>query len=473
MSEKRDVLMKHSHILSDKTIQQLNNYLDYEENDKVRVLVLSGEEKLKAISCSQLLSATDYAITGYSTTRDEVGLREILLFDYIIIHTAAMKMAPMQLTNVLKLVRKFNKKAFVIIDKWNMLPTTAENIEKVRQSAVREFSMINILGIYNIGQNSDDSFYSIEDTILKISMKIQEHCAEEKKQQVEKIYSFYLNELNDEYLQVKQDANKERQKVESYCNNVISFQRSNNVKIRNVSSELNMYSMDLYKKWNLITAEECIGDLECDEKEELRKHIYDEYIKFVMKDFCEITDIVKENYKKRLTILRENMISEMMLIREKINRLKYVNEELTVDLDSCIEDIESVEEMMNNVNDLLKDNTEQLERKVKKIARNIFDQQSIGGKLKERIKELLLEFEGKDELQTEEIVKKEALVRTYYNGIIEKCNVQLFSEVDVFVGVVKDNLEKRSEKMVDKYYINIGKCFSEIEGKIEKDFIVV
>lgn len=473
MSEKRDALMKHSHVLSDRTIQQVNNYLEYEENDKVRVLVLSGEEKLKGISCSRLLEVTDYSVNGYSTARDEVSLQDILLHDYIIVHTAAMKMAPMQLMNALKLVRKFNKKAFILIDKWNMLPQTAENIEKVRQSAIKDFSMVNVMGIYNIGQSSDNTFCSIEDAIQKISMKIQEDYAEEKKQQVEKIYSFYLEELNDEYLKIKQNANSERQKLEQYSNNVTGFQRSNNVKIRNVSSELNLYSIDLYKKWNLITAEECIGDLECDEKEELRKHIHDEYIKFVMKDFNEITDIVKENYQKRLTALRENMISEMYLIREKLNRLVYADEELISELDSCIEDIESIDEMMNNVNDLLKENTEQLERKVKKISRSIFDQESIGGKLKEKIKELLEEFEDKDNLQVEESVKKEALVRTYYNNVIEKCNVQLFSEVDVFVGVVKENLEKRSEKMIDKYYINIGKCFSEIEGKVEKDFIVI
>lgn len=474
MTEKGEVLLKNSSLLSDKLISKINEYLEYEVSEKVRAVVLSGEEKLKAKSCAAIELCSDYIIEGFSTAHTDVEAEHLILSDYIIIHTAAIKMAPLPLVNALKPVRKFNKKAFVIIDKWNMLPQTKENCEKIKNSAIEEFSMVRVAGVYNIGANGLPDFAPIESIYEKICHVIADDYAQNKKRQVEILYSHFLDAVHQEYLYAKNKANEVRKSLELYSDNVSGFHRANAVKIKSISSELNMYSKDLYDKWTLITAEECIGDMECDEREILRKHIQDEYLRRVLSDFNELTNIIKDNYEKRFSVLRENILVEMYQIRDRIEGLQYLDSRITADFERHIEELNSIDAMMAQINELLEKNMTQLEKKVQIIARTVFEEETIGRKLTNKIEDLVKQFGPETEKNSSgELVRKEVVIRKYYKNVIEKCNIALFTEADIFVDVLKTNIGKMSEKILDQYYFRLEKCFSELETAVEKEYIVI
>ncbi|MBQ3544745.1 MAG: hypothetical protein IJA34_07150 [Lachnospiraceae bacterium] len=472
MCEKREVLLKNSNILSGKLIGEINSFLEYEKTDRIRVIVISSEEKLKSKACFALETQTDYLIEGYSTGQIDVNLKDLILADYIIIHTAAIRMAPLQLTNALRIVQKFNKKAFVIIDKWNMLLQSKENVDKVRKSAINDFSMINVINVFNIGEKNDLDFLSMEEIVQRISQSIDLDFLQVRKQQADKIYNYYLDVIEQECVEVKGNANDVRGKIEKYITNVSGFHKANVVKIKSVCSELNLYSRDLYDKWRLISVEEYIGGQDCDDTEELRKHIQNEYINCIMSNYNELTDIVKENYKRKLQSLRENVLNEVYQIKDKIEGLQYMDTKLLEEFATDIEELDSIDTVMKKIIDLLNANTEQLEKKVRLIAGRVFDEETLDGRLGKRLEELADKFKCEGE-SIQQKVQKEAAIRKYYGNVIEKCNIQLFSEVDVFVDVLKKNINKKSEKILDTYYVKLEKKMLEIETAVEKEYIVV
>lgn len=220
MSEKGDVLLRNSKLLSDKLISSINSFLDYELSEKIYIKILSGEENLKAKSCEVFGENPEYYIEGFATANMDICFGNIILSDYIIIHTSVMKMAPLSLTELLKKLSPLNKKAFVIFDKWNMMPKTKQNIEKVKKNALREFSSVNIMGIYNIFEEPDDDFYSLDVVKEIIAKIIIDDFRDTRKHQLEQINLQYLELVKQEYLEIKKEANDTRIKLERYIHNV-------------------------------------------------------------------------------------------------------------------------------------------------------------------------------------------------------------------------------------------------------------
>ncbi|WP_035789567.1 hypothetical protein [Butyrivibrio sp. XBB1001] len=474
MSDKRDVLLENRNILSDKLVSRINAFLNYEDSSSVRIVAISNEEKLKAKACSALESESSFIVEGYATSQTEVEVYDLLLADYIVVHTAALRMAPLQLVNTLRLVDRFNKKAFVIVDKWDMLTPTKENIEKVRKNAIKEFSMLNIVGIYNVGESKDLGLETIEEVIGKIQAYVATSGEQVKGQQVDKIYEFYLDAVKSEYLNVKGQADEVRAKIESYITSVDSFHSANSVKIKSVSSELNMYSQDLYTKWNLISIEECVGDMSYDDVDGLRKHILNEYVQRVMKDYTVITKTVLDNYKRRLGAIREKVLEELYQIIDKIEGLKYTSDELVEKFRRDVDELETIDNIMNDIQSVANESMAELERKVKQIASKTFDEETLQATVRKKIEELIsmIKSEGEKDSVSQNIMG-EASIRKYYADILEKCTTQLFSTVDEFVSVLKQNLNKKSENIFDTYYTLLGKDLSEIETAVEKEYIVL
>lgn len=474
MCEKRNILLKNRGILSDQLISQIDSFFDYEKSDKIRVAVVSCEEKLKAKSCSVFAAKTNYLVEGYSLEQSDVELKDLLYFDYIIIHTAAIRMAPLKLTETLRVMRQFNKKTFVIIDKWNLLPQSKKNVIKVKKHARTDFSMLNVIDVFNVGENETFGFLSIENIVEKIIQCIEPDFLQVRQQQIDKIYNYYLDTVQQECVVVKGNANEVIGKIEKYIVDFNGFRCANIVKIKGACSGFSSYSVELLKKWELISVEECAGEVECEENEEFRQHIKKEYVTYTTSCYKELTDIVKEDYQRKLQTLREKILNEAYQIRDKISRLKFIDEQLFDEFTTDINNLNSIDTIMSEIIVLLDDNVKELEKRVSTISNNVFDEEILEESLEKRLKELMENFDLKEEQgDIRQKIKKESAIRKYYDGIFKKCNLVLFSEVDQFIGELKKSINKKSSTILDLYYVKLEKKLLEMETEVERNYVVV
>ena len=514
MDHKKEALLKHDNVLSDELKERINRYFDYEASNKAKITIVSGEERLKAKSSAEFEQNTEYCIEGYSPSDMVTEIENFLISDYIVIHTAAIKMAPLALKELLLHAKSLNKKAFVIIDKWNMLPITGENLRKVKNEAVKDFSMVNLAGIYNVGNSKKDGMLTMQEIVQQISLIIEKDFLEVRKTQVDKLFRYYLKEVQDEYREVKRNAGREIDELDLLGSHVKKFHRSNTIKIKCSSSEWAMYSRELYNKWKLINVEECIGETDYEREQDLKNHVQNEYVQQIVKDCQEVSGNIKFVYQKHIESVREKVLNEMYGIKNQMGNLHYLREEDIDRIDEKIHNLKSIDEILQDIELQIEDKTDKMEKRVKNVARTVFDEETIENKLKRKLQEFIDRMKSEnnqdknlddqayeDENLEEPINEAEAsenitleaesfendiseddlriqvgtqvVIRKYYKDVIEKCNIKLYSDVDEYINVLKKDIDKKTVNILDMYYLDIEKCFDEIEMNIKKDYIVI
>lgn len=471
--ERTNILLSKRGIIDPILLDEINSYLDFTDSSKPVVKVISGEERLKAKAMEAFANISDANFEFFCTAKDTVNYKELLLSDYIIVYTAAMKIAPMQLTAVLRRLSGLNKRAFIVVDKWDMLPCTVENMERVRNSANSEFAMLNILATIMVNIKEEKGFYRLDGCSNNVKDRIKQDYYDTHLVQINKLYMYYIAELKDEYVAITEKANGVRIRLEEIKQNLLGIHKASNVRFGSIHAELSLYSRVIFEKISNLSADECLDNVELEDLRLVIQRCASSYTEYIMKIFDDTTKQVIDVYKVKSDTFRKTCINSMYQLEDKLTKLAFVDFDLLSDFNQRIEELDTVDIIIEDIQQILSDGLEMLRKKVAVISKSVFREGMLDNGIKEKIKKT---FDGVSETDEnahgEKEIKKELIIKKRINEVIKQCNLQVFSEIDIFVSKIKKDVTVKSENIVGRYYIELEQIITKLESETEKRYVI-
>lgn len=471
-SEMNVILQEKKELLSSKLNRKIVAFIEYANETRPIVKVLSGEDRLKSKLVYELSKDERINVSGQEVTEEFISDENLLYVDYVIVISSVLRVAPIHLTNYLESIRTFNKRCFVVIDNWAMISKTGENIRKIKDEIAKDYPMVDIFDCYMISESKTNGFSTLENVTIKLNERICRLYEETHKNQISCLYKSILKEIDLEVAALSIRASLCQSQLEELRNNLAGIEKANRIKFDNIRDVFNNYSLNLHEDLGLISIEECIKEGEdFSNYSNVRTYASDEYVSCVKKIFTKRNELSLQEYQLRLEKFRDNLLIEINTFYNKVEKIDICDERLLDVMAGQIKEIESVDDIITKISNIVEDGLKDLLRKISTISKRSFTEETgIDESIIEKLKKIAKQRIQEEIDEEEERIKREKIIRNQLDDAIKNANLRVFEETDKFIENMKNSILALSNEVVVGYYSKIEKSLLEMESQIEKRY---
>ena len=472
ISEMKDVLQDKKEILSNNLNNKVESFVEYANETRPLVRIVSGEERLKSKLLFELSADERINVSGQVLSdeiNDDLGP---IFADYIVIISSALRIAPICLKNYLESIRIHSKRCFVIIDNWAMIPKNGENIKKIKEEISKDFSMVDVFNTYMISETKAEGFISLEDASRQMVDRICRLYDETHRNQINSIYKSLLKEIEKEKASVAMKASKYQSQLEEMRNNLAGIEKANCIKFDNIRDVFNNYSVNLLEDLELISLEDCIKeDEDYSNYSSIRNYSNEKYVDCVKDIFMHRNALSLKEYQLKLEKFRENLLTEILSFYNKVEKIEICDERLLDQMNDQMKQMESVDDIISKVSSIVETGLNDMLKKITAISKRAFVEEADGNEtIIEKLKKIAKQKIQEEIDDEEERIKREKIIRKQLGKSIENANLKVFEETDRFIGNMKKGILALSNEVVVVYYSRIEKTLLEMGSQIEKRY---